>query len=108
LLLRWGRNGNLLWSWQVTQIIPVAIVCGVLAIIAAYGLAPPAAVAAAAVAVATLPLCGIPGLATEPALASWSGIVRAVAFETGVPSPRQPLGRSAAVTLILAVLYLCG
>lgn len=31
LLLNWGHCENLLWCWQVTQVLPVAIVCVLLA-----------------------------------------------------------------------------
>ena len=72
LLLHWGHYENLLWSWQVTQILPVAIACVVLAVIAAYGLTPvPSAAAFAAVLITMLPMSGMTGLAYVPALVSW-------------------------------------
>ena len=41
LLLHLGLYENLLWSWQVTQMFPVIVVCGLLAMIAVYGFVPP-------------------------------------------------------------------
>src|SRR5262249_32587346 len=72
LLLHWGHYEHLLWTWQVTQVYPVGVVCGALAVAAAYGMRPPVQVAAlVAVGVITLPLSGVPGLVYAPALAAW-------------------------------------
>src|SRR5215469_2144611 len=38
LLLHWGHFENLLWSWQVTQIMPIAVVCVLVAAAVGWGL----------------------------------------------------------------------
>jgi hypothetical protein len=72
MLLNWGHYGNLLWSWQVTQVIPVVIVLGLLLAIVRFGtqLTGSASICCG-VAVAALPLCGVNGLAYVPGFALW-------------------------------------
>ena len=72
LLLSWGHYENLLWTWQTTQVLPLVIVCLLLALGARHGLELPFALSVAAgVGVMLLPLCGVPGLVYVPALALW-------------------------------------
>jgi hypothetical protein len=106
LLLHWGHYENLLWSWQTTMILPVVVVCGVLAIVVAYGLNPPLWLAALAVmGVVVLPLSGVPGLAYAPALAAWIAGMGAVAYRDGRRSRAIALWAAAGVTIALVALY---
>lgn len=106
LLLHWGQYENLLWSWQVTQMFPVIVVCGLLVVIAFYGFAPPPfAMAAAAIGVITLPLSGIPGLAYAPALVCWLAMTAGSIYSRGQPRAAIALWSTAITTLILIVLY---
>jgi len=109
LLLHLGQYGNLLWSWQVTQIFPVFVVCGLLAVVAVYGFAPPPfAMAAAAIGVITLPLSGIPGLAYAPALVCWLAVTATNTYSRGQPRAAIALWSAAITTVILIVLYFHG
>jgi hypothetical protein len=109
LLLNWGHYENLLWSWQTTQVLPIMLVCVVLAVIAAYGLAPSRAAAlVAGVAVVMLPLSGVPGLAFAPALAVWAAASGAMAFRLHRRSRAAALWTAAAVTIALVVVYFYG
>jgi hypothetical protein len=71
-LLGWGHFENLLWTWQVTQVIPVVVVCFLLCIIVQCGtrLAGWTGIVAGLL-VVTLPLSGMPGLVYVPAMALW-------------------------------------
>lgn len=109
LLLQWGHYENLLWSWQVTQVLPVAVTCAVLAVIAAYGLAPnPGTAALAAAGVMTLPISGVPGLAYAPALAGWVIAAGGVAFRQGRRAPAAALWAAAVLAATLVILYFRG
>jgi hypothetical protein len=78
LLLNWGHYESLLWTWQTTQVLPLVIVCVLLALGARHGLELPFALAVAAgLGVMLLPLCGVPGLVYVPALALWVAAVGA-------------------------------
>jgi len=72
VLLGWGHYENLLWTWQVTQVIPVAVVCFLLCIIVQNGtrLVGRTGIVAGLL-VVTLPLSGVPGLMYVPAMALW-------------------------------------
>ncbi|GAB2564031.1 hypothetical protein GCM10027085_65020 [Spirosoma aerophilum] len=71
-LLSWGHYENLLWSWQVTQVIPIGIAIALLLVIVRWAAQPTLRTALiAAVAVAALPLCGIAGLVFVPGFALW-------------------------------------
>lgn len=109
LLLHWGHYENLLWSWQVTQLVPVAAVCGVLVVVSSYGFAPnPGLAALAAAGVLTLPLSGVPGLAYTPALVGWLSVTGAVAYRAGRRRSAIAIWVVSAVTLILVALYFQG
>jgi len=109
LLLNWGHYENLLWSVQVIQVLPIICVCGLLAIIAAYGFAPIASAAAlASVGIITLPLSGVAGLAYAPILAGWLAMVGLVAYRAGRLGNATAIWIAAAVTLILIGLYFHG
>jgi len=72
MLLNWGHYHNLLWSWQLTQVIPTVIVLGLLLTIVRFGTQLTSwASICSGVAVAALPLCGVPGLAYVPGFALW-------------------------------------
>jgi hypothetical protein len=109
LLLSGGHYDNLLWSWQVTQMLPIIVVCSLLAVIAAYGFMPTASGAALAIGgVITLPLSGVPGLAYAPALAGWLTVAAWVAYREGWRSRATAMWIAAAVTFILVGLYFNG
>jgi hypothetical protein len=106
LLLHWGHYENLLWSWQTTMILPVVVVCGILAIVVAYGLNPPLWLAALTVmGVVVLPLSGVPGLAYAPALAAWIAGMGAVAYRDGRRSRAIAVWAAAGMTIALVALY---
>ena len=72
LLLHWGNYEYLLWNWQVTQIIPVAIVLALLSVVMTSGLLPSFwTLILSSLGVILLPLSGVPGLAYTPGLAAW-------------------------------------
>jgi len=72
LLLNWGHYDNMLWGWQFTQVLPIAIAVVLLAMIVRWRLAPPFPVAViASIGVIALPLSGVPGLACAPGFALW-------------------------------------
>ena len=74
LLLHWGHCENFLWTWQLTQVTPVILVCILLIIIVQRGVHLSFGVAAlAGLCLVMLPLCGFPGLVYVPALAIWFG-----------------------------------
>ena len=76
ILINWGHYENILWSWQVTQVIPVAVVLFLLALIVQRDARlSRGQTIGSGVAVAALPLCGVPGLAYVPALSLWLGFV---------------------------------
>ena len=109
LLLHLGHCENLLWSWQATQIFPVMVVCGLLAVIAVYGFTPPPlAMTAAAIGVITLPLSGIPGLAYAPALVCWLALTGLSTYSRGQPRAAIALWGAAFTTVILIALYFHG
>lgn len=109
LLLHLGQYENLLWSWQVTQIFPVIVVCVLLVVVAVYGFAPPPfAMAAAAIGVITLPLSGIPGLAYAPALVCWLAVTATSTYSRGQPRAAVALWSAAITTVILIILYFHG
>jgi hypothetical protein len=112
LLLHWGHYENLLWTWQVTQVYPMVVVCCVLAVAAAYGMRPPVQVTAVvAVGVITLPLSGVPGLMYAPALAAWLAVVGVSYYRSRGPGPGWWAGvlwAAAAMTVVLTGLYFYG
>ena len=74
LLLNWGHYENLLWNWQVTQVIAVFLAFLFLTIVALYAMKLPSGVAIfAGFVLILLPLCGVPGLVYVPALALFLG-----------------------------------
>ena len=109
ILLNWGHYENFLWGWQVTQVIPVALVLAILATMVGGGLRPSAASGlACGLAVVALPLSGVPGLAYAPGLASWLGLVGWLRWRAGAPGDRPialALWACAAVSVALVPLY---
>jgi len=76
LLLHWGHYENLLWSWQVTQVLPVLIACLLLLIIVVNGLRLTFRLTlVSGILIVLLPLCGVPGLAYAPAFLLWLTLV---------------------------------
>jgi hypothetical protein len=103
VLLNWGHYENLLWCWQVTQVLPVALVCVLLALLVENGGYPKFITALfAGICLVILPLCGVPGLVYVPALSLWL-------FTVGLHLWRSPAFRnryqaSALWSLVLAAL----
>ena len=65
---------NLLWGWQVTQVLPLTVTALFLAAIVRWGFEPPFRVAVlAGLGLVTLPLSGVLGLACTPGLGLWLG-----------------------------------
>ncbi len=72
VLLHWGHYENLLWSWQVSFVLPVCIVCILLVLIVQDGIhLSLGKTALVGICLVLLPLCGMPGLLYVPALALW-------------------------------------
>jgi hypothetical protein len=103
LLLHLGHWDNLLWAWQIQFVLPTVLACVVLLVIVRRT-APPTGLeaAAAALALACLPLAGANGLVLTPAFAGW------LLFA----ARRRPGGRAlvagAAVALLLCGVYFIG
>lgn len=72
LLLNWGHYDNMIWGWQLTQVLPIAVAGLLLGAIVRWRLDPPFPIAVlASIGVVTLPLSGVPGLACTPGFALW-------------------------------------
>jgi hypothetical protein len=107
-LLTWAHFENFLWTWQVTQVLPVVIAGLLLTIIVRFGfcLTPELTFVSGAL-ISFLPLCGVPGLAYVPGLSFWL-------FATGfsrVPATSHAHKRTmawgfAALAVLLSALYL--
>jgi hypothetical protein len=111
-LLHWGHYENLLWSWQVTQVMPVLLAGVLLLIIVRSGARlTPAGVVLAGMCLAALPLCGVPGLVYVPPLALWLGYVGLLDWRSGERQARQrslaAWGLTAAA-ILLSALYFVG
>lgn len=74
--LHLGHTENMLWTWQITQVLPVILV-SVLMLIVVAGRFPQttAPTIAAGVCIIILPLCGANGLLYAPLFALWIGYV---------------------------------
>jgi hypothetical protein len=112
LLLNVGHASNLLWCNQLHQVIPTAIGCGLLVLIAWRACWPgPATAVLVGIALVLLPLFGGTGLLYVPALAVW--VLAAAWVEARSPRPgavwRALLVALPAVPgLVLCALYLRG
>jgi hypothetical protein len=105
MLLNWGHYENLLWSWQTTYVIPVVIVLGLLLVIVRFGTQLTGwASISCGVAVAALPLCGVPGLAFVPGFALWLAEVGRQSWRAGSTIVRRDALITWALTLIAVVL----
>jgi hypothetical protein len=72
LWLNWGHYDNMIWGWQLTQVLPIAVAGLLLGAVARWRLNPPFPIAVlASIGVVTLPLSGVPGLALTPGFALW-------------------------------------
>jgi hypothetical protein len=109
ILLHWGHFENILWSWQVTDILPVAVVCFLMAIGSAYGLIPnPIIAILAALGVATLPVSGLVGLPYAPALMFWVATMGVVSFRRKRKILAVTLWIVTVFTAIVVILYFRG
>jgi len=67
-----GNWENLVWSWQLSFVVPTALICGILLVMIAHStLATPDAAVFVGVSLVSLPLCGGVGLLFVPFLALW-------------------------------------
>jgi hypothetical protein len=109
ILLHWGHFENLLWSWQLTEIFPVAVVCFLMAVGATYGLIPnPRTAILAALGVATLPVSGLVGLPYAPTLMFWVATMGVVSFCRERKVVAATLWIITALTAIVVILYFRG
>ena len=73
-LLHLGNWENLYWSWQLSFVVSVLLVCAILlALTGRYALETPGAAAVTGACLVLLPLCGGTGLLFVPPLALWIG-----------------------------------
>ena len=101
-----------MWTWQLTQVTPVILVCILLIIIVQQGVHLSFGVAVlAGLCLVMLPLCGVPGLVYVPALAIWLGFAGVLHWR----SPERHGKRRALViwglisaALLLVALYFVG
>lgn len=112
MLLNWGHYENLLWSWQLTQVIPVVVVLGLLLAIIRFGTQLSQWVSiCCGVMVAALPLCGVPGLAYVPGFAIWLAEVGRQRWRTGSRNAQRNafiVWTLSAVAVCLIPLYFTG
>ncbi|MGC3974331.1 MAG: hypothetical protein QM771_08135 [Nitrospira sp.] len=111
--LHLGHTENMLWTWQITQVLPVILV-SVLMLIAVAGRLPrtTAPTLAAGVCTVLLPLCGANGLLYAPMFAFWIGyvgiVVVAACSNEHIAGERWKgwyLVSSSVLTLLLSGLY---
>jgi hypothetical protein len=112
MLLNWGHYENLLWSWQLTQVIPVVIVLGLLLAIVRFGTQLTGSVSiCCGLAVAALPLCGVPGLAYVPGFALWLAEVGRQSWRASSTNAQRDafiVWALAAVAVCLIPIYFMG
>jgi len=113
-LLHMGNWENLVWSWQLSFVVPTALICGILLVmLACPTLATPGAAVFVGVSLVSLPLCGGVGLLFVPFLALWlsyCGVLHWYAVKTN--GGRQWISGfllgSAAIALCIIGLYFVG
>jgi hypothetical protein len=72
VLLQWGHFENLLWTWQLSQVLPVILASILLLIVVRHGAQLSLSVAVlAGICLTLLPLCGLPGLVYVPPMSVW-------------------------------------
>ena len=113
-LLHIGNWENLVWSWQLSFVVPTALISGVLlTIVSQPTLATPGAAIFTGIALVLLPLCGGIGLLFVPFLALWLSYcgflhLKVVKNSSGQRSLGGFLIGSAAIALCLVGLYFVG
>ncbi len=109
ILLHWGHHGNFLWTWQVTQVVPILLGSVLLLLIVrAREHWPLGSSLLAGACLASLPLCGVPGLAYVPALSLWFlwlAVRQGRSSDPAVRARGVVLGGSASAALLLTALY---
>jgi hypothetical protein len=107
LLLHWGHFQNLLWSWQVSFGLAVALTCAALAVIAAHGLTPvpKVGVVLAALAVVILPISDVPAMVYAPALACWLAVTGMMAYRDRRRGYAAVLWTAATLAVTAIILY---
>lgn len=113
LFLHWGNWENVLLSFQIALLIPVAVSVAMLLLIASSGdeaVSRRSAVAYGCCLI-TLPLCGGFGLGLVPTLSLWSAYVALVEWRSGVAERRKTarvLGTLTIASVALTGLYFVG
>jgi hypothetical protein len=112
-LLHLGNWENLLWSWQYTFVLSVALLCGVLLPVILNGiLDTPRSALIAGTCLMLLPLCGGTGLGFVPLLALWLGYCGFLHLRSGTRTMPRWIGGfligSSAVALTLVGFYFVG
>ena len=113
-LLHLGNWENLFWSWQLGLVLPTALTCAVLLVLASHqALARPGPAVVAGISLVLLPLCGASGLVFVPFLALWLGYCGVLHWRAIKTKGRRWwvggfLIGSAAVALCLTGLYFVG
>jgi hypothetical protein len=111
VLLHLGHSENLLWSWQMSQIIPTVLACLILlAIVSRQTLTAPVPAVVAGISLILLPLNGANGLIYVPLMAAWLGFYGVWHWRHAKtwPAPRWTnafLSGSAVIALALMGLY---
>jgi hypothetical protein len=112
ILTTWGHYENLLWSWQLTQVIPVVIVLTLLTRVVRSGIHLSTGEAIlCGLGVLALPLCGVPGLAYVPGFALWLGAAGRRSWLSGAYPDRRiavALWGFAGAALLMIPLYFYG
>ena len=108
LLLHLGHWENLLWSWQLTQVLPSMLACALLLSLARFpDLATAAGASAAGASLLLLPLCGANGLVFVPVIAAWLAYRGVVEVRKGAQSGRRASSGIALIAIAVAAFGLC-
>ncbi len=112
LMMHLGHHDNLLWAIQITYVVPTALLCLVLRLVATQD-EQPSLIRCGLVAacLAVMPLCNAGGLILIPPLALWLLAMGVVEARSGRPGGRARgvlILAESAPALILAALYLRG
>jgi hypothetical protein len=104
-LLHLGNSENLLWCWQLTQVVPTVLTCVVLLVLASSQiLTTPGTAIVGGISLMLLPLSGSHALLFAPSLAIWFGYWGVVHWRTGKANEeRQWPGGFLVVSAIIAL-----
>ncbi len=109
ILLNWGHYEILLWSFDIQHVMAVVSVLGLLLIIVRFGTQPTGwASICSGMAVAALPLLGVPGLAYVPGFALWLAEVGRQNWRAGSITNAWIVWAFAAIAVFLIPVYFMG